>query len=194
MATCTSQQDGPWSAAATWDIVPADGDAVVINHHVLFDADMSGWASGVTLFFGDGAHLYTAPAAATSFLKGFVDAVALLRVDANPMYPGFGPPGRAGSYWQFIPPPGAGGYDEFPAGDIFDISIQINRTVDDRCQGDALDAAEALHNLLHNNETLAVTGYTVHEITCLQRPFLRTGLDTGQVFVTFNLVATVQRA
>lgn len=50
MATRTSVGDGNWSAAGTWDTgVPADGDAVVIasGHTVTFDADQSGFGTGI---------------------------------------------------------------------------------------------------------------------------------------------------
>lgn len=48
MATITSVGDGNWSTAGTWDAgVPADGDAVVINHNVVFDVDQSAWSTGL---------------------------------------------------------------------------------------------------------------------------------------------------
>ncbi len=38
----TSQQDGPWSDPTTWaNGVPADDDAVIINHHVTISADQT---------------------------------------------------------------------------------------------------------------------------------------------------------
>lgn len=41
--THTSVGDGNWSTAGTWDAnaVPADGDAFVINHNVIFDANQN---------------------------------------------------------------------------------------------------------------------------------------------------------
>jgi len=50
MATRTSVGDGNWSAAGTWDTgIPADTDAVVIasGHTVVFDADQSGFGTGI---------------------------------------------------------------------------------------------------------------------------------------------------
>jgi len=50
MATRTSVGDGLWSEAGTWDTgVPADTDAVVISsgHTVTFDADQSGFGTGI---------------------------------------------------------------------------------------------------------------------------------------------------
>lgn len=47
--TYTSVKDGNWGSADTWDLaaVPADGDAVVVNHNVVFNVDQSAWSVGV---------------------------------------------------------------------------------------------------------------------------------------------------
>ena len=50
MAVRTSIGSGPWSAAGTWNTgVPVNGDSAVIaaGHIVTFDADQSGWATGL---------------------------------------------------------------------------------------------------------------------------------------------------
>ncbi len=62
-ATLQSIASGAWTAdaATVWDtgIAPANGDTVNVNgpHNVTFDADMSGWANGVTLIIDSGATL-----------------------------------------------------------------------------------------------------------------------------------------
>ena len=72
--THTSAGSGLWSAAGTWDAgVPHDGDVVNITnpaHEVEFDADMSGFVTGVDLHI-DGT--LTQDTAADSYLKCSAD-------------------------------------------------------------------------------------------------------------------------
>jgi hypothetical protein len=61
VATRSSVQAGPWSAPATWDVAPVDGDTVLVKHAVTLDSDLSGAATGYTITIWKGGVLTADP-------------------------------------------------------------------------------------------------------------------------------------
>ena len=68
--TRTTTQAGAWTAAATWGgTAPVDGDTAVITYAVSYDANMSAYATGVTVTINSGGSLTASTTAGTYYLK-----------------------------------------------------------------------------------------------------------------------------
>ena len=92
MVAIVSNQTGNWSSTSTWvgGVVPVNGDTVTIAapHTVTFDANQSGFASGIGLTISPSAIL-TASLTATTYLKlnaqPVIDGTMRWGTSANPI-------------------------------------------------------------------------------------------------------------